>query len=61
MSGAAAERSLVSRVSSAIIWIAISIVGAGAVGAIALKRNEPINAMWLIVAAVCVYAIGYRF
>ena len=44
-----------------VLWGAVSVVGAGAVGAIALSRNEPINAMWLIVAAVCVYLIGFRF
>jgi len=49
------------RVGRAALWIAISIAGAGAIGAIALHRNEPINAMWLIVAAVCTYLIGYRF
>jgi carbon starvation protein len=42
-------------------WILISFTGAGALGAVALRRHEPINAMWIIVAAVCVYAIGYRF
>ena len=42
-------------------WAAVALVGAGAVGAIALLRNEPINAMWLIVAATCVYLLGYRF
>jgi carbon starvation protein len=44
-----------------ILWAAVSVLGAGAVGAIALSRNEPINAMWLVVAAVCVYLIGFRF
>ena len=43
------------------LWVAISLLGGGALGAIALYRQEPINAMWLIVAAVCVYLIGYRF
>ncbi len=43
------------------LWAAISILGSGALGAIALSRHEPINAMWLIVAAACVYLIGYRF
>ena len=28
---------------------------------IALRRGEPINAMWLVVAALCSYALGYRF
>src|SRR5262245_26170988 len=44
-----------------ILWAAVSVLGAGAVGAIAISRNEPINAMWLVVAAVCVYLLGYRF
>src|SRR5512136_1066676 len=44
-----------------LLWIAISVAGAGALGAIALFRDEPINAMWLIVAATCVYLVGYRF
>ena len=44
-----------------VIWIAIAILGASAVGGIALHRGETINSLWFIVAAVCVYAIGYRF
>jgi len=43
------------------MWVAISLLGAIAVGAIALHRGEQISAMWLVVAAVCTYAVGYRF
>ncbi|MGH8612661.1 MAG: carbon starvation CstA family protein [Gammaproteobacteria bacterium] len=39
----------------------VSIVGAGALGGIALSRGEAVNSFWFIVAAVCVYALGYRF
>ena len=39
----------------------VALSGAFAVGGIALHRGETINAMWLVVAAICVYAIGYRF
>jgi carbon starvation protein len=49
------------RVARAGIWVLISIAGAGALSAVALRRDEPINAMWIIVAAVCVYMVGYRF
>lgn len=49
------------RAARATLWAAISLAGAGALGAIALYREEPINAMWLIVCAVCVYLVGYRF
>ena len=43
------------------IWILIALLGAGAVGGIALNRGESINALWFIAAALCVYAIAYRF
>ncbi|WP_343315543.1 carbon starvation CstA family protein [Brucella sp. BE17] len=38
----------------------LAIVGAFSLGYIALNRGEPINAMWIVVAAVCVYLIAYR-
>ena len=44
-----------------IIWVLVAAIGALAVGGIAVWRGEPINAMWLVVAAVCIYALGYRF
>ncbi|MGA9447342.1 MAG: carbon starvation CstA family protein [Candidatus Sulfotelmatobacter sp.] len=42
-------------------WGTVAVLGAVAVGAIALHRGEPINALWLVVAATCCYALGYRF
>src|SRR6516162_6152127 len=47
--------------SKKLLWVGIAALGAVAVGIIALKRGEPVNAMWLVIAALCVYAIGYRF
>jgi carbon starvation protein len=44
-----------------VIWIAITILGAVTVATIALHRGESINATWLVVAALCCYALGYRF
>lgn len=44
-----------------LIWIAVAVLGAGAIGGIALNRGESINALWFITAAVCVYALAYRF
>lgn len=43
------------------IWILVALLGAFALAGIALNRGESINALWLITAAVCVYAIAYRF
>jgi carbon starvation protein len=42
-------------------WGTVALLGAVAVGAIAVRRGEPINALWLVVAATCCYALGYRF
>src|SRR5215216_5184614 len=43
------------------IWTAVSVVAAVAWGVIALARGEKISAVWLVLAAVGSYAIGYRF
>jgi len=43
------------------LWVVVAMLGALALATIALHRSEQINAMWLIMAAVCTYAIGYRF
>jgi carbon starvation protein len=46
---------------SVLTWGALAALGAGAVGVVAVHRGEPINALWLVVAATCCYALGYRF
>ncbi len=43
-----------------LIWLAVAVFGAGALGAIALHRGEPLNAMWFVVAAVCCYLVAFR-
>ena len=43
------------------LWILIAVLGASAVGGIALNRGENINALWFIAAALCVYSLAYRF
>jgi carbon starvation protein len=44
-----------------VVWIAVAAAGALSVATIALHRGEQLSAMWLVVAAVCTYAVGYRF
>ncbi|GDX87853.1 MAG: carbon starvation protein A [Gemmatimonadetes bacterium] len=44
-----------------LIWSAIAVLGASALGYIAVQRGETINAGWLVTAAVCIYLIAYRF
>ncbi len=46
---------------SIVPWIAISLLGASALGAIALHMNEKISATWFVLAAVCFYLVAYRF
>ena len=44
-----------------LLWLAVSVLGAVALGVVALSRNEPINAIWLVTAAVCTYLVAFRF
>ena len=46
---------------SSLLWVAVAVLGAFTLGGVALHRGESIDALWLIVAAVCVYALAYRF
>jgi len=49
------------RLVATFAWIFVAVLGAAAFGTLALSRGETINAVWLLLAAVCSYAIGYRF
>src|SRR5271154_1622237 len=46
---------------SILAWGAVAAVGTLAVSVVAVHRGEPINALWLVIAATCCYALGYRF
>ena len=50
-----------STLSAKIVWVFVAILGAIALGYVALNRGETINAMWVLTAAVCVYLIGFRY
>ena len=50
-----------NRLTGHLIWVAIAAVGAFGLAAIALNRGEPINSMWLVLAAACTYVVGFRF
>jgi carbon starvation protein len=39
----------------------IAVIGAAAWAVIAFSRGETVNAVWLVVAAICTYIIGLRF
>jgi carbon starvation protein len=49
-----------NRITNIVIGVGLAVIGAGAVGGIALNRGETINTLWFITAAVCIYVLGYR-
>jgi carbon starvation protein len=42
-------------------WLAVAVLGAVALAIIALRRGETVNAVWMVVAAVCTYLLAYRY
>src|SRR5262250_1566987 len=48
------------KIVSVLIWIAVAVLGAAALGAIALHRGEALNSTWFVIAAVCCYLVAYR-
>ncbi len=48
-------------ITSKILWAILAIIGAGCLAVIALRRGEPINAIWLVAASIALFVIGYRF
>lgn len=57
----ATRPALVKRATSVILWLAIALLGALGYWTIAMQRDEPINSGYIVIAALCTYAIGYRF
>jgi carbon starvation protein len=49
------------RLLARLFWVAVAAAAAVCLGGIALLRGEHINSIWLVLAATCTYAIGYRF
>ncbi len=50
-----------SRALRLLVWILVSLMGVVAVAVAAFERDEPINALWLVIAGVCSFAVSYRF
>lgn len=49
------------KLKTGLIFGAIAIIGAISIGVLALHQGESISAVWMVTAALCVYAIAYRF
>jgi carbon starvation protein len=50
-----------SKLLRILLWFGISALGAGSVAYSALHEGETINALWLVVAGLCTFAVAYRF
>ncbi|CAN5534236.1 carbon starvation protein CstA [soil metagenome] len=42
-------------------WVLVGLVGMFCLGFLAIVRGEHVNALWMVVASLCVFAIAYRF
>ncbi|WP_194791552.1 carbon starvation CstA family protein [Pseudomonas sp. UFMG81] len=50
-----------SKLATRIAWFAVALLGAFALGTLALRRGEAINALWIVTAAVALYLVAYRY
>ena len=48
-------------IKSKLLWAGVAVLGAVSFGIVALSRGETISAAWLVIAALCIYFIAYRF
>jgi len=42
-------------------WAAVALSGAGALAIVATARGESVSSAWFLIAALCIYALGFRF
>jgi carbon starvation protein len=52
---------VMSKLIKNLIWIAVALLGAWAYVVLAVRRGEPLNSAYILIAALCSYAIGFRF
>src|ERR1700733_9029665 len=51
---------LLKKLLKTFLWLAIAVIGAAALGKIALQRGETLNAIWFVIAAACCYLVAFR-
>jgi carbon starvation protein len=51
----------VKKALSILLWLLVAVLGAVGYAGLALKQHEPLNSGYVLLAALCSYAIGYRF
>lgn len=61
MSHPASAQSAPNKLLRVLGWSLVALLGAASVGVLAWSRGEPVSALWMVVASLCVFAISYRF
>jgi carbon starvation protein len=56
-----ASRAAPNSIARTFIWLLVAAAGALSLGIVALQRGESVNALWIVVAAICVYLVAFRF
>src|SRR3954467_10501601 len=49
------------KIAANLFWFLLALAGAWAYATLALHRGERLNSVFILIAALCSYAIGYRF
>ena len=49
------------KILRAAAWICVCAAGASSVAMLAWPRGDQVSALWMVVAAACVFAVAYRF
>ena len=55
------SRMILPRWSRVLIWSLVVALGTGSITLLAWTRHEPVSALWIVIAAVCVFAVSWRF
>ncbi|MBK5551128.1 hypothetical protein JFU49_12750, partial [Pseudomonas sp. TH03] len=50
-----------TRLVKHLAWFVVAVIGAFALSVVALRRGEAINALWIVVAAIAIYLVAYRY
>jgi carbon starvation protein len=56
-----ATKAAESPIGRNLIWLLVAALGGVSLGLVALQRGESVNALWIVVAAICFYLVAYRF
>src|SRR3989440_56934 len=50
-----------TKAAAKVFWVLLALAAAWAYATIAVHRGEPLNSAYILIAALCSYAIGFRF